>query len=97
MIPGAVHRSPGICLTAEENPGKPQLGDSLMKGLCHQSSPEMGFIPSISFLSFLHFGRKKHVREEGKRRGFEKKRKSHPVCYHPPVGCRSLVDRHGFQ
>ena len=24
MIPGAVHRSPGICLTAEENPGKPQ-------------------------------------------------------------------------
>ena len=31
MIPGAVHRSPGICLTAEENPGKPQLGDRLMK------------------------------------------------------------------
>ena len=30
MIPGAVHRSPGICLTAEENPGKPQLGDSDM-------------------------------------------------------------------
>ena len=26
MIPGAVHRSPGICLTAEENPGKLQLG-----------------------------------------------------------------------
>ena len=23
MIPEAVHRSPGICLTAEENPGKP--------------------------------------------------------------------------
>ena len=23
----AVHRSPGICLTAEENPRKPQLGD----------------------------------------------------------------------
>ena len=34
MILGAVHRSPGICLTAEENPRKPQLGDSLMKGLC---------------------------------------------------------------
>ena len=29
MIPRAVHRSPGICLTAEENPGKPQLGDSV--------------------------------------------------------------------
>ena len=33
MILGAVHRSPGICLTAEENPRKPQLGDHLMKGL----------------------------------------------------------------
>ena len=39
MIPGAVHRSPGICLTAEENSKKPQLGDRLMKGLCDQSSP----------------------------------------------------------
>jgi hypothetical protein len=27
MNPGAVHRSPGICPTAEENPGKPQLGE----------------------------------------------------------------------
>jgi hypothetical protein len=27
MIPGAVHRSPVIYLRAEENPGKPQLGD----------------------------------------------------------------------
>ena len=32
MILGTVYRSPGICLTAEENPRKPQLGDSLMKG-----------------------------------------------------------------
>ena len=31
MIPGALHRSPGICLTAEENSEKPQLGDRLMK------------------------------------------------------------------
>ena len=30
MIPVAVHRSPGIYLTTEENHGKPQLGDSLM-------------------------------------------------------------------
>ena len=30
MILGAVHKSPAICLTAEENPRKPQLGDSLM-------------------------------------------------------------------
>ena len=42
MIPGAMHKSPGICLTAEENPRKPQLGDRLMKGLCDQSSPKMG-------------------------------------------------------
>ena len=27
MFLGAVHRSPGICLTAEETPRKPQLGD----------------------------------------------------------------------
>ena len=33
IILGAVHRSPGICLTVEENPRKPQLGDSLMEGL----------------------------------------------------------------
>ena len=36
MILGAVHRSPGICLTAVENPRKPQLGDRLMKELCDQ-------------------------------------------------------------
>ena len=28
--PGAVHGSPNICLTAEENPGKSQLGDNFM-------------------------------------------------------------------
>ena len=32
MMPGAVHRSPGIYLSAEENPGESQLGDRLMKG-----------------------------------------------------------------
>ena len=46
MIPGAVNRSPGICLIAEEKPGKPQLGYSLMKGLCDQSSLQMGFLTS---------------------------------------------------
>ena len=33
MIPGVVLRSPGICLTAEENPGKPQVGDRLNKAV----------------------------------------------------------------
>ena len=42
VILGAVYRSPGIYLTAKENPGKPQLGDHLMNGLCAQSSPQMG-------------------------------------------------------
>ena len=46
MILGAVHRSPGICLTAEENPRKSQLGDRLMKGLCDQSTSQMGFLSS---------------------------------------------------
>ena len=44
MILGVVHMSPGICLTAEENPRKPQLGDRLMK-LCDQSSAQMGPFP----------------------------------------------------
>ena len=46
MISGAVHRSSGICHTAEENSAKPQLGDRLMKGLCDQSSPQMRSPPS---------------------------------------------------
>jgi hypothetical protein len=46
MVLGVVHRSPGICLTAEENPRKPQLGDSLMKRLCDYSLPEMGSLIS---------------------------------------------------
>ena len=45
MIIEAVHRSPDIYLTAEESPRKPQLGDRLMKGLCDQSSPQMGSLP----------------------------------------------------
>ena len=46
MILGAVHRSPGICLTAKENLRKPQLGDGLMKGLCDYLSPQMGSLSS---------------------------------------------------
>ena len=42
MIPWAVHTSPAICLTAEENAEKSLLGDSLMKGLCDRSSPAIG-------------------------------------------------------
>ena len=42
MIPGALHRSRGISIANVENPGKRQVGDSLLKGLCDQSSPQMG-------------------------------------------------------
>ena len=41
MISGTVLRSPGICLTAEENPEKSPLGD-LRRRLCDQYSPHMG-------------------------------------------------------
>ena len=41
MIPEAVNIPPGICLTTEENPAKPQLGDDLMKRLCDESSPQI--------------------------------------------------------
>ena len=44
IILGAVYRSPGICLTAEEKPRKPQLGNRLMKGLYNQSSPKLGYL-----------------------------------------------------
>ena len=43
MILESVHRSPGICLKAEENPRKPQLGDRLM--LCDKLSPKWGPLP----------------------------------------------------
>ena len=33
MTPAAVNRSPGFCLTAEEIPRKPQLGDRMMNGM----------------------------------------------------------------
>ena len=58
MILGAVHRSPDICLTAEENPGKPQLGDHLMKGLCDQSSSQMGSLPPNDVGTIAHHVRK---------------------------------------
>jgi len=66
MILGVVHRSPGICLTAEENPRTPQLGDSLMKGMYNQSSRQMGSISS-------KLGRKdRTARQEGRRKEIRK-------------------------
>ena len=46
MILGAVHRSPGNCLTVEGSPRKSQLGDRLMNALCDLSLPQMGPLTS---------------------------------------------------
>jgi len=48
-----VHRSPDICLTAEENPRIPQLGDRLMKGLFDQSFSQMESLSSVGSRSTL--------------------------------------------
>ena len=44
-IQGTGHRSPGIYLIADENPGKPQLGDHRLR-LCNKQSPKMGYLAS---------------------------------------------------
>ena len=48
MIPGVVHRTPGIHCKAEENPGNPQLGDRLMKIVRPVSSLQMELVGSYS-------------------------------------------------
>ena len=63
MIPGAVHRSPGIYLTAEENLGKPQLGDYLMKRLATCHSLKWGPLPPNEARSIVQ-----HVRKRRKER-----------------------------
>ena len=55
-----------ICLTAEENPGKSQLGDRLMKGLCDQSSSQMGPFPPNEVGRIAQHVRKGEGRKEGK-------------------------------
>ena len=52
MILGAVERSRGICLTAEECPRKSQLGDRLMKGAVRPVIASNG----VSFLQMRSVG-----------------------------------------
>ena len=67
MMLGAVHRSPVTCLTAEENPGKPQQGNLLMKGYATSHRLKWGL------LSLNEVGRiTQHWRKE-KTRGKETK------------------------
>ena len=62
MILEAVHRSPDICLTAEENSRKPQLGERLIKGLCLQWGP----FPPIEVGRIAQHARKGERRTWGK-------------------------------
>ena len=57
-----MHRSLGICLTAQETPEKPQIGDSLMKGLCDKSSIQMGS------LTYKWRKQDRTARQEGKKK-----------------------------
>ena len=66
MILGTVHRFPGNCLTAMENPRKPQLGDRLMKRLCNQSSPQWGPFPPNGVGRIAQHVRKGEGRNQGK-------------------------------
>ena len=69
-----MHRSPGICLTAEENPGKPKPRDSLIKVV-------LPFIASWGPLPPNEVGRiTQHIREEkeGKKEWREEDSKERP-------------------
>ena len=58
-IPGAVYRSTDICPTAEENPGKPKLGDRLKRAV-------RPVIDSNNVCRIAQHARKGEGREEGK-------------------------------
>ena len=66
MIPGGVHRSPGIYLTAEENPRISQLGGRLMKAV--------QVLRWVSYLQMTSVGL--HVTEGKERKGLAKRLKS---------------------
>ena len=63
MILGTVHRSPGICLTAEETPRKPQLGDRRMKGCA--TSHRLKWVRFLQMRSVGSHVRKGEERKEG--------------------------------
>ena len=65
MIPGAVHRSPGIYLQPEKNPRKSHLGDSLMDAVrAVLASSEVPHHQMKSVISYLTSERDKD-REKG--------------------------------
>ena len=67
MIARAVHRwSPDICLTGKENPGKPQLGDRLMKGCATSHGLKWGPLPLNEVGRIAQHVRKGEGRKERK-------------------------------
>ena len=65
MIPGAVHRSPGICLTAEENPARRPSDEGAVRPVI--ASNWVPFLQLMSVGSHSTSGREKG-RKEGKDR-----------------------------
>ena len=63
MIPGAVHRYPDIYLTAEENPGKSQLGD---EGCATSHRLKWDTLPQNEVGRIAQLVRKSEERKEGK-------------------------------
>ena len=61
---GAAHRSPGIYFEVEENPGKPQLGDRLMKVV--RKNHRLNEIPYLQMTSAGSHSRSGRERKEGK-------------------------------
>ena len=68
MIQGALHISPDIYLTAEENPGKPKLGDSLLKVLRSVIALSGVSYHSNDACRIAHYIREGRVRKDGKDR-----------------------------
>ena len=66
IIPEAFHRSPGIRLTAEENSGKLQLGDSDMKGRATGHRLKWGPFPPNEVDRVAQYIRERDERKEGK-------------------------------
>ena len=62
-----MHRSPSICLTAEENPRKPQLGDHLMKGCATSHRLKWGPFPQNEIGTIAQQGRKGEGKKERKK------------------------------
>ena len=81
-----MHRSPGIYLRAEENPGKPDLGDCLMKSVRPViASNEVPYIQITSIGSHGMSGRDKEGKKE--RIGWGCRSRSYTPAVHVAMGC----------